>query len=152
MAYEKKIIGKSIKAARIAKGLTQKELADKIGVKYQNFYGWENGKHVPTTKYLSMIAKYTDVTIEQLMKGRLSEKNQKIDIVTGVLDNQQKSLISEIVEGSLANDPRIRLIDKQLEELINYIRSLSKDIVELKEGILNLSKSFDNVYKSKPKK
>ena len=39
-------------AARIAKGLTQKELAEKMGVSRQTVLEWENGKRQIKTAYL----------------------------------------------------------------------------------------------------
>ncbi|WP_163444730.1 helix-turn-helix transcriptional regulator [Flavobacterium columnare] len=40
-----------LKIARKKKGLTQKEVADLIGVSFQTYNGYENGKKIPSTKY-----------------------------------------------------------------------------------------------------
>ncbi len=39
--------GKKIRKARIEKGLTQEELADKVGYTKQTISNWENGKSTP---------------------------------------------------------------------------------------------------------
>ena len=41
------IIGKYIKTARIKAGLTQVELAQKLGIPYQSIGQWERGKRKP---------------------------------------------------------------------------------------------------------
>ena len=40
-----------IKIKRKELGLTQKQLAEKVGVSTQTINGYENGKEIPTTKY-----------------------------------------------------------------------------------------------------
>ena len=44
---EQEKIGKFIKKIRVDNGLTQKDLADKLGVTYQAVSKWENGKNIP---------------------------------------------------------------------------------------------------------
>lgn len=44
-----------ITAARLAAGLTQQELGDKIGVNYQQVQRWENGTYRPRTPTLKRI-------------------------------------------------------------------------------------------------
>lgn len=73
MENTKKIIGRNIKTARTAKGLTQQQLAEMVGVAYQNFYGWENGIRAPSTKYFSLIAQKLDTTVDDLSKPTQKE-------------------------------------------------------------------------------
>ncbi|MET3047392.1 helix-turn-helix transcriptional regulator, partial [Flavobacterium covae] len=48
---EKSMTPEKLKIARKKKGLTQKEVADLIGVSFQTYNGYENGKKIPSTKY-----------------------------------------------------------------------------------------------------
>lgn len=45
------ITGKNINKKRKELGITQKELADFIGVSYQTIQNWEGGKNIPKSKY-----------------------------------------------------------------------------------------------------
>ncbi|MDB0600282.1 helix-turn-helix transcriptional regulator [Tenacibaculum maritimum] len=45
------ITGEEIRRKRKEMGLTQKELAKKIGISFQTINGYENGKKIPSTKY-----------------------------------------------------------------------------------------------------
>jgi len=48
---------KSIKKARQAKGMTQEELASKVGVTQTNVSGWETGKWDPSEANLRRLTK-----------------------------------------------------------------------------------------------
>jgi len=54
-------------AARIAKGLTQKELAEKMGVSRQTVLEWENGKRQIKTAYLYLFCKITGFAEEDIL-------------------------------------------------------------------------------------
>lgn len=56
--------------ARKAKGLTQQELADKLGVTFQAVSSWETGKFVPDTWNLIELAKILEVSVSWLVENR----------------------------------------------------------------------------------
>lgn len=56
-----------IKRARHAAGLTQEELARRVGVGVRNVPGWESGKSVPRAKTLRRIAEVTGVEVSELV-------------------------------------------------------------------------------------
>ncbi|AUO14742.1 helix-turn-helix transcriptional regulator [Priestia megaterium] len=56
----------NIKAIREAKGIGQKELAQRVGISYWWMNHVENGKKRPSIRVVSRIAKELDVTIEDL--------------------------------------------------------------------------------------
>ncbi|MFK7059862.1 helix-turn-helix transcriptional regulator [Flavobacterium oreochromis] len=58
-----------LKVARKIKGLTQKKVADLIGVSFQTYNGYENGKKIPSTKY--QILETVLSTINQVKEPRL---------------------------------------------------------------------------------
>ena len=60
--------GQYIKAARVAAGLTQKQLADKLGISYVNISQLENGrsKRGPTLETLNKIAAVLGISVSAL--------------------------------------------------------------------------------------
>lgn len=58
-------IGERISSLRTAKKLTQKELAELIGVTSQQIWKWENGVRIPKTESLQKIAHALDLTSEE---------------------------------------------------------------------------------------
>ena len=63
-------IGANMRALRIASGVSQSELARKIGVKQQNISRWEAGLHVPNAEDCIRLADYFHVSLDELV-GRL---------------------------------------------------------------------------------
>jgi|ERR1700760_3299328 transcriptional regulator with XRE-family HTH domain len=62
-------IGTRIRAARRDRGLTQDELADKVGVSRSAVAQWETGRTGQVTGNLSRIAGALEVNVEYLMYG-----------------------------------------------------------------------------------
>nr|WP_165983477.1 helix-turn-helix transcriptional regulator [Macrococcus goetzii] len=61
------ILGKRIKTYRNKKGITQKELADKIGVSNAVMSRYESGTRSPDFDKLKLIANELDVSIDYLL-------------------------------------------------------------------------------------
>lgn len=59
-------MAKSIKELRAAAGLTQLELARKVGVTPSSVYNWERGKTEPTATNLRDLAIALGVTMEEI--------------------------------------------------------------------------------------
>ena len=70
-------IGNLIKDIRIEHNLTQKELADKLGVTFQAVSKWENGKSVPDIAQLHEISKLFNVDITEILDGEIKPKSKK---------------------------------------------------------------------------
>ncbi len=62
-------IGTRIRAVRRERGLTQDELADKVGVSRSAVAQWETGRTGQVTGNLSRIAGVLEVNVEYLMYG-----------------------------------------------------------------------------------
>lgn len=75
-------IGQFIKQIRQDNNLTQKDLADKLGVTYQAVSKWENGKNVPDIATLKEISELFNTNIEEILNGEKKdvkkEKNNYI--------------------------------------------------------------------------
>lgn len=60
-------LGKKIRAHRDELGLTQAELADKLGLTYSSVSQWESGRATPRTPILRQLAELFDTTVAELM-------------------------------------------------------------------------------------
>lgn len=68
-------IGDRIQRLRKAKGISQEELADKIGVSRQAVSKWESEQSIPDIDRVIIISEYFDVTTDYLLKGIENETN-----------------------------------------------------------------------------
>lgn len=66
-------LGKKIRAHRDELGLTQAELADKLGLTYSSVSQWESGRATPRTPILRQLAELFDTTVADLMGEDTSE-------------------------------------------------------------------------------
>lgn len=60
-------LGKNISARRKALGMTQMELADKLGISYQAVSNWERGQTAPDISKLGEIAEILNCSIDELL-------------------------------------------------------------------------------------
>lgn len=71
-------IHENIKRIRKSKGITQVHVAKEIGIPYQTYNNYENGKRTPTPETLLEIAKFLNEPIENFFKEKIYEtKNEK---------------------------------------------------------------------------
>jgi len=61
--------GSNLKNARIAKDLTQKELADMIGAKHNSISNWENDQNKPDPDLIELICGVLDITPNYLFRS-----------------------------------------------------------------------------------
>lgn len=80
-------VGKLIERLRKQNNLTQKDLAEKLGVTYQAVSKWETGKNIPDISILKEISKMFDIDINDLLDGKETKRkdNKLIKIVVGTL-------------------------------------------------------------------
>ena len=73
---DQKNIGKFIKKIRNENNLTQKDLADKLGVTYQAVSKWENGKNIPDLSIIKQLCDEFNIDIDELLNGEKKEKEK----------------------------------------------------------------------------
>lgn len=86
-------MGDKLKSLRIEKKLTQKQVADRIGLAISAVSSYESGSRYPSYEVLIQLARIFHVTTDYLL-GMTDKRN--ID-VTG-LDDSEIELISQLVD------------------------------------------------------
>jgi transcriptional regulator with XRE-family HTH domain len=120
-----------IKEKRLSLGLTQKVLAELIGVSTQTINGYENGKEIPSTKY-QILDTILNKGISNIVKEppELYTKNQsgfneKISQIEERIKEHEEicNLLFDNPEGIKHQKELIRLLNMQ----INLIQKAKKD-------------------------
>ena len=62
----KEMIGERIRKARKARGMSQEELAEKLDVSFQAVSTWEQGKFIPDSEHLPLLAKELNLSLDAL--------------------------------------------------------------------------------------
>lgn len=86
---KKQTLGMMILSLRKAKGMTQLELAEKMGVTDKAVSKWERDLSYPDINTIPKLADLFDTSVDELMQGQTvmkeNKKNRKSDIVDTVL-------------------------------------------------------------------
>ncbi len=72
-------IGTKIKTLRARDGITQEKLASALGVTAQAVSKWESENGYPDLEFLTPIANFFNITLDELFNHDLAEKQRKID-------------------------------------------------------------------------
>ena len=94
-------IGQFLKQLRTEKSLTQEKLAEIIGVSNRSVSRWENGNTMPDFDLLIELAKFYDVSIDEIMDGRRKEEN---------MDKQTEETLYKVAE--YTNNEKVRLLGR----------------------------------------
>lgn len=97
-------IGKFISTIRKEKGLTQKEIADKLDISDKTVSKWETGKGLPEVSMMLPLCDILGITVNELLCGeRLSDTEYKQEAEKKMIDlmtekkNSKKRIFIEIV-------------------------------------------------------
>lgn len=101
-------IGNKIKSLRKAKGLTQEQLANAIGISFQAVSKWENNIAYPDITLAPVLANFFEVSMDELFAFSLAEKENTIKNIVNDAnqyreDDPQKS--RKILEEGLKKYP-----------------------------------------------
>lgn len=87
-------IGKFLSETRKKKNITQKELADKIGVTNKAISKWENGRGMPDYSLFQPLCEALDISVTELLNG----KESKNDIgIVNYLEYKEKQYFKKII-------------------------------------------------------
>jgi molybdate-binding protein/DNA-binding XRE family transcriptional regulator len=81
MGAVKHLVECNLRSARKAKGLSQSELADLVGVKRQAIYDMESGRYVPNTHVALLLAKVLGCRVEDLFSIGSSSDERPVTLV-----------------------------------------------------------------------
>ena len=84
-----KKIGAFIALNRKAKGLTQEQLGEKLGVSNKTISRWENGNYMPDLSLLEPLSKELGITLNELLAGETIEAD-------GAIEYSEKNIISTL--------------------------------------------------------
>ena len=105
------MLKENIKEFRTEKGLTQAQLAEKIGVTQGAIYFWEKGINEPTAGYLMKLAKLFSVSVDDLLSFDCNKKQAPVLSKSGEIT---------------------RLFEKMTEKQQELIIDIAKEIVKKK--------------------
>ena len=129
-------IAENIKRFRTEKGLTQSDLATLLSVSPQAVSRWENCQAFPDITLLPRLAKYLNVTIDEIMgnEGQRIEclKKEAFECRMANIDDESERVKNELRILEIYEE----LAHTELPYLINYFRSLM-NIKAHKRFILN---------------
>ena len=86
------MIDQKIKMLRESRGITQSELANRLGITRSGVNAWEMGISTPSTHYIILLAKFFNVSTDYL----LGLSNTSTVSVDGLSDREIASLIEII--------------------------------------------------------
>lgn len=99
------LTGKFISQLRKEKNLTQKELADRLGISDKTVSKWETGNGMPDVSLLQPLCKELSVNLNELLSGeRLSEESY-----SGKAEENMMNLARDVQEGR-ENKKRVGII------------------------------------------
>ena len=102
------MLGEQIRDLRIAKNLSQVQLADRLGVTKQSVSNWENNNILPSVDMLKRIADYFHCSTDYL----LEMEEGKVYIETTHLTLEQTMHLQQLVED-------FNLLNKKLSSFEN---------------------------------
>lgn len=120
---DKEIIGKFIAELRKEKGMTQKELAEKLKVSDKSVSKWETGNGIPDVSMLMPIADLFEVTVAEVLKGQRMAQTDQIN-VTDV-----NAMLQQTLQMTEAETEAFRIRKKKA--IRNYVSSLAIAAVEV---------------------
>ena len=153
MNYE--TIGKFIQSKRKEKGLTQKELAQKLGVTDKAVSKWERGLGCPDVSILEILAKELDTSILEILKGRIienviikvTEANDYVKETINFTKNKTKEIINKIIV-FLTISVSILLLILNIENIISLNKKYEYDfnnetVIEMKKQLNKLKTNIE---------
>ncbi len=98
---DQKYVGKFIQSLRKEKGLTQKELAERICVSDKTISKWENGNSMPDTSMLMDLCNELDISVNELLScERIPpeeySKKAEVTIMNLMKENQENKKADKI--------------------------------------------------------
>ena len=127
----KLLLGNKIKTLRKARGITQEQLADAIGISFQAVSKWENNIALPDIALAPSLASYFGVTMDELFEFNLKEMKEKIDVICAEAYQYREKNPEEsrrILEEGLKQYPDNDILLNNLLYVMNYTNNPDETI------------------------
>lgn len=129
----------NLKTMRSQSGLTQGELAAKIGVSQKTLSSWETGRTDPSIEETIKLCNALDCTMEALTGTRLRPKGEISydDILVKLCDLDMKHLyeLRGVIDSHIHRHKEIEEMEKQKADAIKRIAAYEAEIQKLKEKL-----------------
>lgn len=89
-------ISQNIRNARKERGLTQEEIAEKVGVSTEYYGQVESGNKAPSLETLLNIAESMNVSIDFLVYGGENKRNKGLNNIIRMLSDKDQATLSKI--------------------------------------------------------
>jgi len=108
-----KSLGLMLHKLRADRGLTQTELAEKVGTSNTHISKWEADTNAPSDKYLQKLATALEVPVDLLHRRKQRDEMERSGIITEPMTSYSKSK-AEIIKDL---EVSMHLIKKAIEQL-----------------------------------
>ena len=155
-------IGENIKYLRSQRGYSQEELAKALGYKsYTTITKWESGVSEPTLKMTNEIAKFFNISVNELCYTRLNAPKKNNDVRKGVAINVYGRVAAgiplEMIEDIIDGDVVIGRKQEDAETndvviaTVNGTDATCKRLKKYNDGIalISLNPKYEPMYFSK---
>lgn len=127
--FDMERIGRNLMVARKNAGMTQMELADRMGISFQAVSNWERGVSCPDISKLAELSELLGVTIDSLLGNeRAAELVRKVEQEVPVLTPQEFESVAPLLNQEQA-DRAAERTDWNIEEMLLALPFLSEDFL-----------------------
>ena len=115
---EQEKIGKLIATKRKEKGLTQEQLAEKLGVTNKAVSKWENGRGMPDLALIKELSQILGITVSTLLSGEESKEEELILKLLKIIENL-KQLYLVIIGLLICNIPQVLEKEESIKKVLD---------------------------------
>lgn len=141
-------LGNKIKSLRKARGITQEQLADSIGISFQAISKWENNIALPDITLAPALASYFGITMDELFDYNLKETEDK---VKAICDEAYKVRESDplrsraIIDNGLKTYPDNDVLLNNLLYVMDYTNE-TDEVIFVAEKLIGITTHDDVKY------
>ena len=134
-------VGKFLQSLRKDKGLTQEQLAEKIGVAQRTVSRWETGNNLPDIDILLDLSDFYEVDLREILSGERKSEKMKEEMKETVLQvadydsTNEKNLIGQIIILTIAGCIAWGL---SLITVLNFLNNVTGGIIVLMCSLVSL--------------
>lgn len=139
---------KFLRAAREKVGLSQKNLATKLGVDENTVWRWEAGRAQPSVDLGKQIAELLGVTVDELLRGPTEETRE----FTLIYDREGELRMEVLNMAANAPEQRVMSVSPQRIAAMVNIKTANLDREEAKKLMLDeMAARFDEAWAQQEK-